>query len=365
MSERTLFGDLPRFAGGLQDLGGGVHAWMQPNGAWGESNAGLVVGDGESLLVDTLWDLLLTRRMLDAMRDATHEAPIRYLVNTHSDGDHCWGNELVSEARIISSRASAEAMGELTPADMARFARLGSVMRTLGGVPFVGPGRLRAAGRYFRRMQSPFDYSEITLTPPSQTFAGSLTLEVGGRAVQLIEVGPAHTAGDLLVHVSDARTVFAGDIVFLGSTPVMWAGPVDGWIAALDRLLELDVDTVVPGHGPVTDKDGARAIRDYWSYLDTEARRRFDQGMPALAAAGDILRSPDFGATDFAGWDCPERIAINVNTIYRWLQGEPPSTGALERVRVFAALAQLAEELAGSAPAALHPPAEIRPRAPV
>jgi cyclase len=66
----------------------GVHAWLQPNGVLGEGNAALVVGDGASLLVDTLWDRRLTRRMLAAMRPLVERAPIETLVNTHSDGDH-------------------------------------------------------------------------------------------------------------------------------------------------------------------------------------------------------------------------------------------------------------------------------------
>src|SRR5690554_1028704 len=82
----------PRFEGGLEEVGPGVHAWLQPNGGLGESNAALVVGDGASLLVDTLWDSRLTRRMLAAMAPLIESAPIGVLVNTHSDGDHWWGN---------------------------------------------------------------------------------------------------------------------------------------------------------------------------------------------------------------------------------------------------------------------------------
>jgi hypothetical protein len=63
----TLFGDPERYPAGLTEVAPGVHAWLQPNGAWGESNAGLIAGEGESLLVDTLWDLRLTVRMLDAI----------------------------------------------------------------------------------------------------------------------------------------------------------------------------------------------------------------------------------------------------------------------------------------------------------
>ena len=73
-----------RFEGGLTEVGPGIYAWLQPNGTLGESNAGLVVGDGASLLIDTLWDPRLTRRMLGAMAPLTAQAPIQTLVNTHS-----------------------------------------------------------------------------------------------------------------------------------------------------------------------------------------------------------------------------------------------------------------------------------------
>ena len=116
---------------GLQDLGHGAYAWLAPDGSWGWSNAGLVVDGEASLLVDTLFDLALTREMLDAMRAAEPRAAARIdiLVNTHANGDHCYGNSLAEGAEIIASRASAEEMGELRPRCWPRSSR-GSGART-------------------------------------------------------------------------------------------------------------------------------------------------------------------------------------------------------------------------------------------
>ena len=87
------------YAKALEDLGAGLYAWLQPDGSWGYSNAGLVTDGDESLLVDTLFDLPLTREMLAAMADATPAATkIDTLVNTHANGDHCYGNQLVGDA---------------------------------------------------------------------------------------------------------------------------------------------------------------------------------------------------------------------------------------------------------------------------
>ena len=80
---------------GLHELGDGVYAYLQPDGTWGWSNAGLIAADGTSLLVDTLFDLELTREMLDAMRRVTERSPIDAAMNTHGNGDHCFGNGLL------------------------------------------------------------------------------------------------------------------------------------------------------------------------------------------------------------------------------------------------------------------------------
>src|SRR5687768_17970607 len=96
---------------GLHDIGNGHYAYLVPDGSWGWSNAGLVEGGGETLLVDTLFDLRLTREMLDAMRKAVPAAAsIGALVNTHANGDHTFGNQLLEGHRIIASQACAEDM---------------------------------------------------------------------------------------------------------------------------------------------------------------------------------------------------------------------------------------------------------------
>jgi len=287
---------------GLSDLGSGLYAYLQPDGSWGWSNAGLVTDSGEALLVDTLFDLGLTRQMLDAMRAATPAAGrIGTVVNTHANGDHCYGNQLLAGAEIIASRAGAAEMDEL-PAPM-----LAGIMRQSKN---LGP-----AGEYLARCFGSFDFEGIAPTPPTRTFEGELSLAVGGKEVRLIEVGPAHTRGDVLVHVPADRAVFTGDILFIESTPIMWAGPAGNWLRACDQILAMDVDVIVPGHGPITDKVGVRAVREYLTYLHDEARRRYEAGMSAEEAARAIALG------QYARWRDAERIVVNVHTLYRELSG--------------------------------------------
>ncbi len=306
---------------GLHDLGNSAYAWLAPDGSWGWSNAGLLVDSGESLLVDTLFDLKLTREMLDAMERAEPRAASRIgtLVNTHANGDHCHGNQLVEGAEIIASKATAREMSELPPEALA------GLMKSMEGDD-------SATGRFFRHCFAAFDFEGIEHTPPTRTFEGALTIQVGNKRVELIEVGPAHTRGDVLIHVPENRTVFTGDILFIEGTPIMWVGPVSNWIDACRRIEAMDVETVVPGHGPITDRSGAAAVRGYLEYVRDEARQRYDAGMPAFAAAKDIPLG------DYATWSDSERIAVNVDRLYLEFKGDD------EAVRDVAALfAQMAE----------------------
>ncbi len=331
----TLLGAEPRFRGGLRKVADGVHAWIQPNGSWGESNAALIVGDGESLLIDTLWTPDLTARMLERMKRHTAGAPITRLVNTHADGDHWWGNQHLAGKEIVATEAASEEMGELSPDKLLRLRHTGEAFARGGRLRLPYPGRSWASslGRLLEEMLGAYDFSGISLTPPTRTFSGTLELDVGGRRVELIEVGPAHTFGDAIVHVPDAGVVIAADILFIGVTPVMWAGPVDNWIAAIDRILELEPAVIVPGHGPPTDVAGARLLQRYWRYVDAAARRRFAAGRSPREAAAEVLQGEEFRDGPFAEWDNPERLAINMHTIRR---GEAKRIGVPERLRVVA-----------------------------
>ncbi len=340
---RTRFGKAPDYPEGLYDLHNGVYAWMVPNGSWGESNAGLVVGEGESLLVDTFWDLGTTREMLQAMHPVVRETPIKHLANTHADGDHIWGNQLVEGAEIIMTAACDQEAREMKPAAMAMLGKTGKALQKLG------MGKAKQVGKYFHNMVAPYDFGGISVKTATWTFTGEMALEVGGREVRLIETGPAHTRGDMMVYVPDARTLFSGDMLFAGCTPVLWAGPVEQWISVLDRILDMEVEVVVPGHGPISGKDAVVREREYLEYLREEVGRRYEKGMTATDAAYDIARADPFRA--FAGWDSPERLMTNTHVTYRHLRGKTGHLGTVEKLSILSKQALLAHELQGAAAA--------------
>ena len=287
---------------GLHDLGNAAYAYLQPTGSWGWSNAGIITDGEHALLVDTLYDLKLTQEMLDTMRHSIPAAAhIETVVNTHSNGDHCHGNQLVSNALIITSRRTAEEMmREPPPALMAKM-----VEHAPEGIE----------GDFLRKTLGAFDFRGIIATLPGKTFEQSLTLFVGNKRVELIEVGPAHSTGDTLVYVPEDRTLFTGDILFANGHPVIWAGPVSNWLRACDLILAMDVVTIVPGHGPITNKEGVRELKSYLEYIYAEALQRYEKGMSAFDAAKDIA------LTRYSSWINRERIVANVAAIYRELEG--------------------------------------------
>jgi cyclase len=303
---------------GLHEVGEGTWAYLQPDGGWGWSNAGLIVDTSSSLLVDTLFDVQLTEAMLEEMRRATAAAGvIDVVVNTHANGDHCYGNQAVAGADIVASRASAVEMDEVPASLLAAF---------VAAAPTLG-----AAGAFLADIFGGFHFDGIELVAPTTTFDGELHLRVGDREVHLIELGPAHTAGDVVVHLPDAGVVFTGDLVFHGGHPIVWAGPVRNWIAASDRLLELGASTVVPGHGPLGDRTCIEAQRGYFEWLVAEGTPRLTDGMAPMEAALDLAGGP------YAGWGEGERLVVNLRALARDLGQQP----AGDIVTLFGEMAEL------------------------
>jgi glyoxylase-like metal-dependent hydrolase (beta-lactamase superfamily II) len=255
--------------------------------------------------------------MLDEMRPVTQAKPIDVAVNTHSNGDHCYGNgALPDETPIYATVLAAEGMREEPP----------ELLRALLAND-LGPELNEFAERIF----GPFRFEGLEARLPSDTFEGRLRLTVGDRELEMIEVGPAHTAGDAIIHVPDAATVFTGDIFFSGGTPIVWAGPVSNWIAACDLIVGLGARTLVPGHGPVTDGDGALEIKRYLEYVSGQARVLFDAGVTAEDAADQI------DLQDFADWTAPERIVRNVEQLFQ--EFDPDRTPA-SPIEIFQGMAR-------------------------
>ena len=319
----------------LHELGNGIFAYTQLPGSWGWSNAGLITNGDQSLLVDTLFDKKLTAEMLQSMRRAAPAAArIGTVVNTHGNGDHCYGNSLVADAEIIGTPGCVEDLREAPPSRNLLLLRAAGIIGGLGAGGRVLGRVLNAVGidrvalladtaPLVIPLFEDFDFANNDVVLPSRTFERELTLTVGDKRVELIEVGPAHTRGDAVVWVPEDRTLFTGDILFKDAHPVIWQGPVTNWIAACERLLGMDIETVVPGHGPLTDKSGLRETLHYLEVLTEQTRRRYDARMSIEDAALEVALE------EFDHWIDAERVYVNVHTLYRDFRGDREPTDVL------------------------------------
>ncbi len=156
------------FSRGLHELGDGLHAFLQPDGGWGWSNAGLIVADGASLLVDTLFDLKLTAEMLEAMAPHLERNPLTVAFNTHGNGDHCYGNQLLPDGISILASTAADAEIRAVPPAAAQL---------LFKEADLGPEFAAFAAAAF----GPFEFAGNQVRPPTETFDAEHVVTVGDR----------------------------------------------------------------------------------------------------------------------------------------------------------------------------------------
>ena len=305
--------ELPR---SLRALTPQVHVWL-PDGhaTWGMANCVLVSGKDAALLVDTPYTADMTRHLMRlAAGRLTPGTHIGTVVNTHGNGDHSYGNALFTTdpaapgrpaARIISTEANgAHLCAEPSPEVLSGLVAASDPDTVLGS--YVK----RHFGRYG-------DFGVTGIVPPDLTFSGQLDLDVGGVAVQLIEVGPAHTSGDLIVNLPEEGVVCAGDVVFCDDHPVHWAGPLDEIHRATMRVLECEPRLIVPGHGPVMTPADVRVYADYLLELRDRIGAAHAQGRPVADISAELI------ATDTRPhWGLTERMAILAAIEYRALDGD-------------------------------------------
>lgn len=349
--ELTLHGDVARFDAGFTEVAPRTWAYMQPNGGLGESNAGMIFDGEHVMFVDSLWDNKLTGRMLKDAREIVDADP-ETLFNTHSDGDHVWGNQLFTGARIISTTTAKKLMTLDPPKSLRGMQRGGNLIGAIGRVPlpFFGQrdyGNLpRLPLTHMGKEMAPFDWSDIELTLPTETFDGTQSVQVGSRTVELIEVGPAHTMGDAVAWVPDAKVCFAADVLFIGGTPIMWAGPIASWISALEKISSLGAEKFVPGHGPVCTQHEVDLVREYFEWVTAEGITQLERGVAPTKAARNLMLSKEFETLPWATWDDPARLVVTLSTEKFRRDGGKGQLGGAARSRVITQM-QLASTALG------------------
>ncbi|MER5476852.1 MBL fold metallo-hydrolase [Streptomyces sp. NPDC002734] len=273
--------------GSLTRVADDVYAYVQPEGGWCLNNAGLVVGGGRSVLVDTAATEARARHLRAEVERVVPAGP-DYVVNTHFHGDHTFGNgQFVPRAVVVAH--------EGTRSDICE------------------------AGLGLRHLWPGVEWGDTPLTPPDLTFRDRLTLHGdGGPRTELFDVGPAHTPNDVVAWVPERGVLFTGDVVWSGVTPYLLMGSITGSLQALARMRVLAPEVVVPGHGPVGGPELLDETEAYVRWLAELARDGLRRGVSALTAA----READLGA--FAGLLDSERLVGNLHRAYAELEGLEP-----------------------------------------
>ena len=239
-----------------------MFAYIQPDGGWWINNTGFVLGQHTVLCIDSCATERRTRAFLAAI-DAVREGRpgVRMLVNTHQHGDHTNGNCLLPDATIIGHERCREAI--------------------------LSTGILRPDGLW-----EPVDWGDLEPAPPFVTFEHRLDLYVDDLRVELHHFGTAaHTTNDVVAWIPEHRVLFTGDLVFNGGTPFVLMGSVAGSFVALDALLELDPEVVVPGHGEICGPEVFDLTGEYLRFLQMTAADAQQAGLTPLEAA----RQADLG----------------------------------------------------------------------
>jgi cyclase len=271
----------------LKEVAPNVYAYIQAGGPGRDNasvaNAGIIVGDKGVAVIDTLTAPIHAKTFIAAIRRVT-DKPFTHVFLTHHHGDHINGTQYFDGAEVISHPYCRDEVVKVAQA---------------GGPAFWARREGWADGTEPRK-----------IVPPTTTFDGKMTYRYGKAVLELWPMVPAHTYGDIVAYLPEHKILFAGDIGFFYVAPWCQNAHPSKWIEVCHTIDRMEVQTIIPGHGPLGGKAELADMRDYLVRLKREARTRYDAKMPAGAAAADIRLS------QYDNWIGPERIVLNVQRFY-------------------------------------------------
>jgi cyclase len=299
----------------LVTVADGVHAWI---GAGGDSNAGAIETPEGLLIVDTQQYPRLGRLLRDAALAKSGE-PLRLVINTHCHLDHTHGNVVFADVPILAHEKTLAAMNACfgpRSGEAWSITDFDTKLRFLFGqnvLELVADDE--PARRWFADRIGLRDYDTVAIRPPDETFAGDFAFHLPDDTVRLHYFGPAHCDGDIVVHLEKRKVAFLGDLLFHGRFPWLGDCDLDGLIAALGRVLALDIAVVVPGHGPPATLADVAHFRDMLVELRAAVARAIKAGLSEDAAVAEVALPQYANVQRYKEW-----MPLDVKAAYRYLR---------------------------------------------
>jgi len=262
----------------VKQIGSGLYAYISDNDS--SANSTFLVGQSGILVVDTGLNTSEATKLLHAIRQVS-SLPVKYIVNTHYHPDHQGGNAVVGPASVVIST------------DFTR-------------------------ARTLEAMKAPA-MQDFHFHPADLTFQQQVTLHLDPYSVEVYFPGKAHTSGDALVYFPQQRAIAMGDLFLNRSSPAMDYGSVESWIAALDHVLELPLENVVPGHFELGTKSDLKRFRDYLNdlYQQVRALKQNNKTLEQVRHDIHMERYSDF--RQYPKYEAT--FSDNAAVIYQQLQG--------------------------------------------
>lgn len=249
----------------IQKITDGVYAAIHRNGGHGICNAGIIdLGDAT-----VVFDCMLTPAAAQELQQAAKELTGReakYVVNSHFHNDHIRGNQIFTNATIISTKKTAELIKSRGPEELASDRRdaterlQGWKSKPTSQDQHTEKERIGMIG-YYEALSS--SVKDIIITAPNATFSGSMSLHGSTRTVELIDMGEGHTPSDAVLWLPNEKILFAGDLLFVETQPWMLDGDPENWIRILERISDMQPETIIPGHGPIANTAAIDPLRAY------------------------------------------------------------------------------------------------------
>jgi glyoxylase-like metal-dependent hydrolase (beta-lactamase superfamily II) len=253
----------------IEKLTNGVYAAIHKNGGYAISNAGIINLGNETLVFDCFLSPKAARDLKKAAEELTGN-DVKYVINSHFHNDHIRGNQVFSGAEIIATQKTKELIEETEPEELEYEKkvvddRIKSAQQEIDGE--TDPRKLEEHKMwlgYYKAIKESFGEYKTRL--PDKIITDTLVINGKDRSVILFSRGKGHTESDMVLLLPEDKILFAGDLLFIENHPWLGDGFIEEWIEYLGELKKLNVEQIVPGHGPVGKN---RNLDEMISYIQT------------------------------------------------------------------------------------------------